>query len=80
MQELESDYPEYYKQKYNNEIVSLTQLQKALDKKEAVLEYVLADSTLYTFTITKDTFALLKQNVDSVFHSSLDFYKTVLHR
>ena len=79
MQELENNYPAYYRQKYSNEVVSLTQLQKAINKKEAVLEYVLGDSTLYTFVITKDTFLLLKQDADSVFYASLKSYKTILH-
>ncbi len=80
VEKLESGYPEYYKQKYNQEIVSINQLQQSIDKKEAILEYVLGDSSLYTFVVTQDTFLLLKQDTDSVFHSSLDFYKTVLHR
>jgi CHAT domain-containing protein/tetratricopeptide (TPR) repeat protein len=80
MQELESNYPAYYRQKYSNKHVNITQLQKAIDKKDAILEYVLGDSTLYTFAITKDTFLLLKQDADSAFYSNLDFYKTVLHR
>ncbi len=76
----ERDYPSYYKQKYSNEVVSIPQLQQVINEKEAIIEYVLEDSSLYTFTITQDTFLLIKQSADSAFHSSLDFYKTVLHR
>ena len=80
MQELESNYPVYYRQKYSSEVVNLAQLQKTIDKKEAILEYVLGDSILYTFVIVKDTFLLLKQKADSVFYSNLESYKTILHR
>jgi CHAT domain-containing protein len=73
MQQLESRYPEYYKQKYSNQVVSVTQLQKSMDKKEAILEYVLGDKELYTFAITKDTFLLVKKEADSTFRSGLDF-------
>ncbi|NOU17715.1 MAG: CHAT domain-containing protein [Bacteroidales bacterium] len=73
MQRLESNYPAYYRQKYSNQVVSIPQLQRVMDKKEAILEYVLGDSTLYTFAITKDTFLLVKQETDSTFRSGLDF-------
>ncbi|NOU18630.1 MAG: CHAT domain-containing protein [Bacteroidales bacterium] len=73
MQRLESSYPEYYRQKYSNEVVSVTQLQKAMDKKEAVLEYVLGDKELYTFAITKDTFQLVRQEADTTFLRQLNF-------
>ncbi|NVO10425.1 MAG: tetratricopeptide repeat protein [Bacteroidales bacterium] len=35
VQLLENNYPEYYKQKYSNQVVSIPQLQKAMDKKKA---------------------------------------------
>ncbi|HAF29516.1 MAG TPA: hypothetical protein DCG75_10755 [Bacteroidales bacterium] len=80
IEEVEENYPVYYKQKYSNKVVSVEQLQKEMDKKEAILEYVLGDSALYTFIITQDTFLLLKQDADSAFYTNLDFYKTVLHQ
>lgn len=79
VEELEENYPAYYKQKYNNEVTELESLQKAIGKKDAILEYVLADSALYTFTITCDTFLLLKQNADSSFYSNLDLFNAILH-
>ncbi|NVO08808.1 MAG: CHAT domain-containing protein [Bacteroidales bacterium] len=78
-QRLESNYPAYYKQKYSNQVVSIPQLQRTIDKKEAILEYVLDDKELYTFTITKDTFLLVKQGVDNSFHRSLDSLIITLH-
>ncbi|NOU18570.1 MAG: CHAT domain-containing protein [Bacteroidales bacterium] len=79
MVDLESSYPTYYKQKYNNQVVSIPQLQKAMSKSEAVLEYVMSDKELYTFAITRDTFLLLKQETDSIFRSKLDFFIYALH-
>ncbi|NOU19718.1 MAG: CHAT domain-containing protein [Bacteroidales bacterium] len=79
MQRLESSYPEYYKQKYSNQVVSIPQLQRAMDKKEALLEYVLRDNELYTFIITRDTFLLLRQETDSIFRSKLDFFIYALY-
>ncbi|NVO10310.1 MAG: CHAT domain-containing protein [Bacteroidales bacterium] len=79
MQRLESNYPEYYKQKYSNQVVSIPQLQMVMDKKEAILEYVLGDKDLYTFAITKDTFLLVRQETDSTFRSGLNFFINALH-
>ncbi len=79
MQRLESSYPAYYRQKYSNQVVSIPQLQRAMDKKEAILEYVLGDNELYTFAITKDTFLLVRQETDSTFRSNLNFIIYSLH-
>jgi len=79
MQRLESNYPAYYSQKYSNQVVSIPQLQSTMDKKEAILEYVLGDKELYTFTITRDTFLLLRQEADSTFRLSLSSLITALH-
>ncbi len=79
VKDIESSYPAYYKQKYSNQVVSIPQLQKAMDKKVAVLEYVMGDKELYTFAITRDTFLLLKQETDSTFRSKLDFFIYALH-
>ncbi|NVO09275.1 MAG: CHAT domain-containing protein [Bacteroidales bacterium] len=73
VKDIESNYPEYYKQKYSNQVVSLPQLQQAMEKKEAVLEYVLGDKELYTFAITKDTFQLVRQEADTTFLRQLNF-------
>jgi len=80
IEEVEKNYPVYHNQKYSNKVVSIEQLQKEMGKKEAILEYTLGDSALYTFVVTQDTFLLSKQNADSAFYTSLDFYKAVLHR
>ncbi|NOU16756.1 MAG: CHAT domain-containing protein [Bacteroidales bacterium] len=77
-QRLESKYPEYFRQKYCNQVVSLPQLQGAMGKKEAILEYVLEGNELYTFTITRDTFSLTKQVADSTFYANLNFFNSAL--
>ncbi|NOU17745.1 MAG: CHAT domain-containing protein [Bacteroidales bacterium] len=79
VKDIESSYPAYYNQKYSNQVVSVTQLQKSMDKKEAILEYVLGNNELYTFAITKDTFLLVKQETDSTFRSNLNFIIYSLH-
>ncbi len=79
IQLLEKNYPAYYKLKYSNQVVSLPQLQKAMEEKEAIIEYVLSDNALYTFAITKDTFQLVKQDADTAFLSSINHFTDALH-
>lgn len=76
---VEGSYPQYYKLKYSNQVVSIPQLQKAMEEKEAIIEYVLSDNALYTFAITKDTFQFIKQDVDTTFFSKLNHFTNALH-
>lgn len=53
---LEQKYPSYYHLKYEINIASIQEIQSVLKPNEAVLEYLVRDSGLYTFYIEKDTF------------------------
>jgi CHAT domain-containing protein/predicted negative regulator of RcsB-dependent stress response len=79
VKELEQNYPKYYKRKYENSVVSISELQATLVQKEAVISYELTDSTLYTFVITKDKYDLLRNPVDSAFYKNLKSYSNFLH-
>jgi CHAT domain-containing protein len=79
VQLLEKNYPAYYKLKYSNQVVSIPQLQKKMEEKEAIIEYVLSDNALYTFAITKDTFQLVRQDADTAFFSKLNHFTNSLH-
>ncbi len=52
---LEKKYPKYYQLKYENEIISITDIQQKLDDKTTFLEFFTADNITYAFTITKNT-------------------------
>ena len=80
IQHLETQYPNYYKQKYSNKTISIDSLQKSITKNDVAIEYTLTKDKLYSFVITKDTFLLDKQTADSSFLAKLDFYTKVLHR
>lgn len=64
---LEKSYPEYYKLKYTEPTVSIATIQKALEPGRVLLEYMLSDTTLYTFAISKNHFRLFTQSIDSGF-------------
>jgi CHAT domain-containing protein/tetratricopeptide (TPR) repeat protein len=52
----ESDFPEYYKLKYNNAPVSIKDMQALLNARTALLSYFIADSSITIFLLTKNRF------------------------
>jgi len=63
---IEKNYPAYYNLKYDNSVISINEIQKKLSPKQALVEFALADSTLYAFAVTSGN----KQLITSVFDSS----------
>ncbi|MBS3808473.1 MAG: CHAT domain-containing protein, partial [Bacteroidales bacterium] len=49
----EQQYPRYYSLKYNQEVISLPQVQKKMRRGETLVEYVLGRDSIYTFQIEK---------------------------
>ncbi|MDW3194356.1 MAG: CHAT domain-containing tetratricopeptide repeat protein [Cytophagales bacterium] len=50
--QLEEDYPKYFDLKYNTQMATVADLQKALPEGHAILSYFEGESRLYTFMIT----------------------------
>jgi CHAT domain-containing protein len=58
---LQEDYPSYFNLKYDKSISSLTQIQKGLPNKTTLLiEYFVADSVIYKFTVSSSSIAFEK--------------------
>lgn len=74
---LEEDYPDYYDLKYSKSMLGISDIQKKLHKKEAILEYVLNDSDstleLYTFLITKEKKELIRQVITPEMEHSMEY-------
>ncbi|WP_297099807.1 CHAT domain-containing tetratricopeptide repeat protein [uncultured Draconibacterium sp.] len=73
---MEESYPDYYQLKYSNSTLSLNEIQDKVDRKEAIVEYFLAEpsaenadndadtlTSLYTFFITKDNIEFHKKTL-----------------
>ncbi|MBL4648988.1 MAG: CHAT domain-containing protein, partial [Aureispira sp.] len=60
---LEQEYPNYAQLKYQNDNVTLTEIQALLEPKTALLEYVITDSTLYLFYMDKYKYKMLHQPI-----------------
>ncbi|WP_298548621.1 CHAT domain-containing protein [uncultured Aquimarina sp.] len=57
---LEKNYPNYYQIKHQIEIISVNDIQQKLDNKTTFLEFFVADSTTYAFTISKNKIGVKK--------------------
>jgi len=53
-QELKKEHPEYYALKYDRNTIDIKQMQSHTDKQTAVIEYYLAEETLYILMIEKN--------------------------
>jgi len=54
----EKKYPKYYEMKHANKYVTVSEIQSILDEETAIRSYLLGDSVIYIFTITKNSIYL----------------------
>lgn len=61
----ETDYPEYYRLKYDLSTVSVAEVQQELlDPGEALLEYFVGDSAIYLFLVRKEDYEVIEVERD----------------
>ncbi|MDO9256410.1 MAG: CHAT domain-containing protein [Bacteroidales bacterium] len=75
---IEKNYPAYYNLKYDNSVISINDIQKKLSPEQAIIEFTLTDSTLYTFAITSSSKQLVNTSIDSSFFSNLQIVRAQL--
>lgn len=69
----EKEYPAYFSIKYDNSVVGLDLIQKKLTDNQAVIEYILKDTTiLYAFVITKNNVELNSVPLDNQFFTDIN--------
>ncbi len=74
----EKNYPEYYKLKYDNSVIRLSEISQKLSKEDVVIEYSLADSILFTYFISNEGSRIFKQAIDSsLAHDCMEFYSVI---
>jgi len=69
---LESEYPEYYRLKYDSKVAEPETIMKQIGRKERLIEYFISDSSLITFVISKHDFFVMEQPVDSAFFRQME--------
>lgn len=74
---LESEYPDYYDLKYSKSMLTIDDARNRMDKKDAILEFVLSENDtvneLFTFLITKDKKYFLRQQISKGKEASLEY-------
>lgn len=78
LKELEHNHPQYYKTKYDLEILNLTQMRELLKDDQGFVEYFVGDSSLFAFKITKTEFEIFTlDGQESMLSSVGDFRKSI---
>jgi CHAT domain-containing protein len=73
IQSLEKNYSSYYEMKYSHHVMTTGNLLRCIDKNEALVEYVLGDTTLYIFAFNGDGLTAVKEIAASQrFNNDLD--------
>lgn len=76
---LEKEFPTYYDLKYNTDTHDIKTLQNLLaDKSTAVVEFFVGDSSIYIFSITKNSARLEKRKNDNTFAKLIGDYEKSL--
>jgi CHAT domain-containing protein len=74
----EEEYPAYYRLKYDDKIISVKEVQEALNDDQVLIEYALADSLLLTFTITNEDYNIHVSDIDSSFYKNIENFREIL--
>lgn len=74
----ETQFPLYYQYKYSNKIVPIENFQKVLDKKTAIIDYFLGDSTLFIAVFTDNLSKLEEIKISKTFEETVLRYSKKL--
>lgn len=78
LKDLERNHPQYYKTKYNLEILNLTQMRDLLKEDQGFIEYFVGDSSLFAFKITKTEFEVFSLDIqENMMNRVGDFRKSI---
>ena len=66
LKEIERDFPSYYKLKYGKSYLPFSKIQEKISKK-LLIDYIVINNSIFTFTITKDEISLSKTDLPNNF-------------
>jgi len=72
----EAQFAKYHELKYSQKTAAITNIQKLLDKKSAMLSYLVGDSTITIFTITKKTTDIRQISKPVNFIDTIETFRT----
>ncbi|WP_282086181.1 CHAT domain-containing protein [Aquimarina algiphila] len=74
---LEKEYPKYYKLKYNNELISIAQVQEKIQENTSIIEYFVAGDIVYVFVVSKNNFSVKEININNLNEKILQFHTAI---
>ena len=80
LEEIETNNSKYYEFKYQPHFVTLEELQDKLPHRDAMIEYVLTDSTLITYVIDKKNINVFTQEIGPEFNEECMEYYQLLNK
>lgn len=79
IRDIETNYPRYYQLKYNQNVASISEIQKViLNQETALLEYFVGDKNMYVFRIEDQKRYLFKVPIDAVNQSNINLLRNNL--
>ena len=76
----EKKYPKYHELKYNVNAASVKDVQRLIDKKTAMLSYFVGDSTITTYTVTKNSYNVVSAKKPLNLEKSISYFRNSLTR
>jgi CHAT domain-containing protein len=74
---IEFKYPSYYNLKYNSEVIQANSIKSHLANNQALIEYTMTDTILYTIVFTDRQMHILQTKVDSTFPSLIRTFRKI---
>jgi len=71
IEKIETEYPKYYDMKYQTHTATISELQRFLDEKSALLSYFIGDSLINIFVVSKDGFSVTSLEKDTLFEGTI---------
>ncbi|MFK7905436.1 MAG: DUF2225 domain-containing protein [Chitinophagales bacterium] len=72
LQQLETDYPDYYQLKYENKTVTPTKLQSRLEENQVVISYFVGKDKLYIFAVSPDDIEVIDLQLPDDFEALIE--------
>lgn len=76
---IEKDYPAYYNLKYDNSVIDIDHVQKKLSSGQALVEFTLTDSTLYTFAVNSGKKQIVTTAINKSFFNNISLLREQLN-
>lgn len=76
---IEVNYPAYFNLKYKSELKNVTEIQKNIPSKTALIDYFVGEKAIYIAVITRDDYNVIKINKTEKFNEVVkDFYTSII--